>query len=229
MATENVWQRADDLTVRLFRVTCGLDLPCRDQWPKVVAVFLTQANERLASVILLLRKNHRSSAVIVTRSLFELAVNLAYIAKNIERRLPCYLRHGGNLLTKEEAELLQRRMRDNPHSVALEIVPGHAWTPLKRMCTGLGPGWVTEYRTFYRYASIPTHAGAFTLETSYEQLVKQQPMPASDKATLLITAIAFHLRIAEIAAKTFPKEVNPETVKSLTNEWRDLHSELSKQ
>ncbi len=110
MATGNVWQQATDLTDRVFQVTSGLNIPRGNHWHTIVTVFLTQANERLDSIRVLLDKNHWDSATILTRSLFEPAVNLAYITKDVSARLPEYLKHGGFPLTNEDAQQLQRKL-----------------------------------------------------------------------------------------------------------------------
>jgi len=167
--------------------------------------------------------------VILTRSLFELAVNLAYIATNTDTRLPRYLKHGGIPLTRVEAEQLQREIEKNPQPAMWDIVPSQAWKRLLEMCADLGPDWVKEYETFYRYSSVPTHAGAFTLGKNCMDLLEQQPPSAQEKATVLITASAFHLRVAEIAAKTFQEQISPEKVKALRGECQDLGQFLSKQ
>ncbi|MBI4338353.1 MAG: hypothetical protein HY680_00190 [Chloroflexi bacterium] len=229
MATENIYQRVIDLTDRIFQATSGLELPRGDQWQTVVTVFLTQANERLNSVRVLLEKNHWDSAVILARSLFELAVNLAYIAKNTDIRLPQYLKHGGIPLTEDEAEQLLREIEENPQPAARDIVPGQAWNPLKGMCADLGPNWLKDYETFYRYASVPTHAGAFTLGSRYKRLLLQQPPPARERATALITASTHHLRVAEITAKTFPEQIKLDKVMALRGECQQLGLALLKQ
>lgn len=227
--TENIWRRAVDLTNRVFEVTSGLDLPRGDQWATVVTVFLTQANQRLDSTRVLLDKTHWDSAVILTRSLFELVINLAYIAKNTAKRLPQYLKHGGIPLTNEEAQQLQQETETGTGPAVKGIIPGQAWRRLKDMCCDLGSDWLSEYETFYRYASVPTHAGGFTLGRNYVRLLHGQPPSDQERATVLITASAFHLRVAEIAAKTFPGQIDLEKVKALRSECQGLGQSLRRQ
>jgi hypothetical protein len=95
------------------------------------------------------------------------------------------------------------------------------------MCDDLGPDWLQEYETFYRYASIPTHAGAFTMESTLKSLLDQQPPTSWEKAKVLITASALHLRLTEIAAKTFPNEINIEKVQVLRDECSLLGKEIA--
>jgi len=229
LATQDIWQRTVDLSNRVFAVTSDIDLPHGDPWPTVVTLFLAQANERLHSVKVLSDSDndHWDSAVILTRSLFELAVNLAYIEKDANGRLTQYLRHGGIPLTHEEAEQLQQEIEQNPQPAVLGIVPARAWKKLQKMCKDLGDGWVREYEMFYRYSSVPTHAGAFTLGKTLIQLLQQSPPTAQQRAMVLITALALHLRVGEIGAKTFPREINLENVKTLRKERQDLGQSLS--
>lgn len=228
MVTESVWERTIDLTNRVFQVTSGLNLLHGDQWPGVVTVFLTQGNERLDSTRALLDNNHSDSAVILTRSLFELAVNLAYIAKNTAKRLREYLKHGGIPTTSQEAQQLQQDIDSGAPPAVIDIVPRQAWRRLKDMCCELGSGWLKEYGTFYRYASVPTHAGSFTLGNNYVQLLKQQPPSDRQKAVVLVSALAFHLRVAEISANVFPQEIKPEAVRELRTECEELGQTLAR-
>ena len=229
MTTESIGERLVDLTNRVFAVTAGLDLPHDSQWDAVLTVFLTQVNERLDSIRVLLDKNSRDSSVVLTRSLFELAVNLAYIAKDAEARMPEYLRHGGIPTTAEEFEKLREQLEEDDSAEGPDIVPARPWKPLKDMCTELGPNWLKEYITFYRLASIPTHAGSFTMGRSYKRLIEQQPPSDHEKATGVATALAFQLRVAEIVAEAFPQQVDLEKVKKLRSECQCLGHSLSKQ
>lgn len=230
MATKNLWQQAVDLTNRVSQVTSGLNLPRGNYWPTVVSVGLSQANERLDSIRTLLDKGYCDSAVILARSLFELAVNLAYISKDTKRRLPEYLKHGGIPLTNEDVQQLQRELelaQEQPPEVK-DIILGQTWRRLRDMCCDLGSQWPKEYETFFRYASVPTHAGSFTLGKNYEQLLRQQPRSDREKATGLITALDFHLRIAEVAADVFPQQIKLKIVKTLRAECQSLGQSLAK-
>lgn len=227
MHEENIWQQTIDLTDRLFRVSSGLDFPTGNYWPTLVIVSLRQANEILDSIRAVLAKNYWNSAVILTRSLFELTVNLAYIAKNPAKRLQDYLKHGGIPLTSEEAKHLEHKLVQGvyPQEVK-DVVPGQTWRRLKVMCCDLGSDWLKEYETFYRYSSVPTHAGAFTLCKNYNQLLKQELPSAREKALVLITATAFHLRLAEIAAKVFPEQIDLKKIQKLQTECHELGQQL---
>ena len=218
MTTDDLEQRIIDLTDRILQTTSCLDLPRGDWWPSVVAVFLYQANERLESVRLLLDENKADSATILVRSLFELAVNLAYIDKDTAQRLNKYLRHGCIPLNDEQAERLQQEIEEELEPK----VPRGSWKPLRDMCADLGPDWLKEYDTFYRYVSVPTHAGAFTLARDFVWLLEGHLPSARERTVCLITASAFHLRVAEIAARTFPDHINHAKVIALMVECSEL-------
>ena len=227
MTSTNSWDRAIGLTNRVFQVTSGLDLPRGNQWPTVVTVFLTQAHERLDSIRVLLDKGYWDSSVVLTRSLFELTVNLAYLAEDMPARLPEYLQHGGIPTTIMQVEELQAEIEQGDCPEVVEIVPGQAWRTLRGMCTELGLEWVREYETFYRYASVPTHAGSFTLGKSYSQLLKQELPSDGERAVVLVTTLVFHLRVVKIAATVFPTIIGPEAVQQLRTECQDLGQSLT--
>jgi hypothetical protein len=228
MATENLWQQAVDLTNRVFQVMSSLNLPRGNYWPTVVTVDLSKANEELDSIRTLLDKGYWDSTDILARALFELAVNLAYIAKDTKKRLPEYLKHGGVPLTNEDVQQLQLELAQEQPPEVKDIVPGQTWRRLKDMCCDLGSQWLKEFETFYRYVSVPSHAGSFTLGKNYKQLLEQQPLSEHQKAAVLITALDFHLRIAEVAADVFPQQIKLKTVKALRAECQNLGQSLAK-
>jgi hypothetical protein len=229
MARNNIWRQSVNLLDKVFQVTSGLSLPRGeegDYWQPVVAVFLSQANERLYSIRLLLDNNYEESSVILTRSIFELAVNLVYISKDSKKRLNQYLKHGVIPLTSEDVQQLQRKLAQEQPPEVKELVPGQAWRLLKDMCCDLGSRWLKEYETFYRYASVPTHAGSFTLTRNYPQLLEQKPPSDHDRAVVLFTALDFHLRVAAVAAHVFPKQIDPEVVKQMIVDCQKLGQSL---
>ena len=231
MERNNIWQQSVNLLDKVLQGTSGLSLPRGDRgdyWPAVVTVFLSQANERLYSIRLLLDNNCEASSELLTRSMFELAVNLAYIANNPAKRLPAYLKHGGIPFTNKEAQQLQQKLAQEQPPEVKDVVPGRTWMRLKNMCCDLGASWLKEYETFYRYASVPTHAGSFTFGKNYEQLLKQQPLSDRDRATVLVTALDFHLRVADVAATVFPEQIKINTVRKLASECSGLGLDLAK-
>jgi hypothetical protein len=228
MGRTDIWHRLVILAERLLQVTSGLDLPTGGPWHAVVAAFLVQTNEFLDSVRMLLKENSRDSAVILTRSLFEFAVNLAYIAKDTSPRLPEFLEHGGIPTTAEEINELREKLALDTAPEAGPIVPGRAWKGLKSMCEDLGPDWVKEYQTFYRLASVSAHGGSYTLGTIYKRLLEQGQASDHDNALVLVSALAFHLRVAEIAGTLFPTEISPDKIKEMRTECREIGQVLAK-
>ena len=226
MVTEDIWRQADGLMKRALAATSGINLPADDNWHIVVAVNLYQAYERLVSIFMLLVKGYRDSADVLTRSLFEVAVNLSYIAKDVEKRLPEYLRHGSFPLSKEDAEKIERRLRQKPPPQVKDIVPGQAWRPVSAMCDDLG--WSEEYYTFYRFVSTVDHAGSFKLGTSYLQILKREKPSDWDKSAVLVTALCFYLRVAEVAATVFPTQIKAETIANLSAQRNEMERFFAK-
>jgi len=218
--TEDIWQKADGLMKGALEATSGVALPTDDNWHRVVAVKLYQAYERLVSIFMLLVKGYRDSADVLTRSLFEVAVNVSYIDKDVEKRLPEYLRHGGFPLSKEDAKQIEGRLRQKPPPQVKDMVPGQAWRKLSAMCDELG--WSQEYYTFYRLVSTVDHAGSFTLGTSYLKLLKREQPSDWEKSAVLVTALCFYLRVAEVAAKVFPAQLKADTIADLSAQCNEM-------
>ncbi len=122
----DIWPKVMDLSNRSLQAASGLNLARGDNWSSTVMVFLHLGNERLDSVMRLLRRGSYDSSVILVRSLFELALNLAFIRLDVAIRLPEYLRHGGIPLSEEEAGELKRRSEDSQTKVK-DMVPGRSW------------------------------------------------------------------------------------------------------
>ncbi len=221
---QEVWPKALDLTNKALQATSGLNLPHGDHWTNTVIVFLHLANERLDSIRQLIIRGHNDSSVILVRSFFELAVNLAFIRQDVARRLPEYLRHGGIPTSEKEVDELKEKIAKfkDGQIKAEDIVPHKSWKAVVTMCRKLRGGWPKEYEVFYRSTSVPAHAGSFTLASNFVRLLEQQPIPDHDKASVLVTALDFHLRIAQMAAEVFSNEIQLQTLKELINECQGL-------
>lgn len=226
MVVDNILQKAIALKDSILQVTSGIDVTVDNYWSMFVCVGIHQGNKRSDAILTLLNKNDLDSAEILTRSLFELAVNLNYIAKSVEKRLPEYLIHGKVPITREEVEKLKGEIGNSGQLEARKIVPKNTWKTLRSMCCDLGLDWLDEYETFFRFVSIPTHAGAFTLGKSYIRLLENQPPSDSEKAIVLVTALDFHLRVADVAANVFPEQIKLETVKKMRSECQKLGKSL---
>ena len=227
MAAITVLEQVMDLANRVLGVTAGVDVPRGNHWPTVVTVFLSQSNARLDSIRILLNSDQWDSGTILTRSLFELAVNLCYISRDIDARLPEYLTHGGIPNTSEDAEKLMDELAAAGPPQVKDVIPVQAWKPLRDMCAALEPIWLMEYETFYRFASVPTHAGSFTLGQNFIELLENRTPSDNTKATVMITALGFHIRVAKIAANMFPNQIKAKEVEELNRDCGKLSQLLA--
>jgi hypothetical protein len=184
--TEDIWRKAVDLTKKVFAATPSITVRAGDRWQIVVAVQLYEARERLDSIGMILGKGHRDSGEVLVRSLFEIAVNLAYVAKNVEERLSEYLRHGGFPVSEEDADELLRKLSNESLAEMKEVVPERAWKSLRAMCCDLG--WLGEYGTFYRYLSVVGHAGSFRLMSNALRLLGKEPGSQWERASVLVSS-----------------------------------------
>jgi len=226
MTVDNILQKAIALKDSMLQVTSGIYVTVDNSWSMLVCVGIHQGNKRLDAILTLLNKNDLDSAEILTRSLFELAVNLAYIDEDVSVRLPEYLKHGKVPTTREEVEKLKEEMGNSGQLEARKIVPKNTWETLRSMCCDLGLDWLDEYETFFRFVSILTHADAFTLGENYKRLLEKQLPSDSEKATVLVTALDFHLRVASVTARVFPAQIKPELVKGMRDKCQELGQSL---
>ncbi len=211
---QNPWEATSDLFNQVISATTDLDLPYKGHWQTTVILFLVQANERLESVKLLLDADHDESAIILTRSIFELAVNACYISADVQTRLPEYLAHGGT-------------PTGDANQVFANSAPTRTWKRLDQMCKELGPVWVKHYETFYRYASVPSHAGSFTMGQSLLKLIAREAPSEEKKAEVLFTALILHMHLAKLAAQTFPTQIDMSAVQAVNTEYLGLAASLS--
>lgn len=226
MTAEQAWKQCLDLVDKVLGVTSGVELGQETQWHALVTLALSQSNKRLHSIRLLLEATDLDSAIILTRSLFELAANLVYINLDQSPRLSEYLRHAGIPIFPEEIEASKKRTQADSPRLNWSDVPKWPWRRLKVICDTLGEPWPHHYATVYRYASIPTHAGAFTLGRAYFELMERQSAPDSIRTTTLVIALAFHLQIGRVAAGTFAAQIDLDEVEGLVTEVRTLGGSL---
>lgn len=224
--TQSNWHKTLSLVERLLQSTSDLSFSYNDKWSVLVIVSLNQLNKRLNSVALLLRNADWASGVILTRSMFELSANLTYIFKDIGKRLPEYLEHGNIPITAEEIQKLQREIENGNTENVLNIIPTRSWKSMGEICSDLGEDWLNEYKSFYRYASIPSHAGAFILGESFMQLLREKPLTEKELSEVLITAVAFHLRVAKIVADSFPTRISIKKLDELDRECNEIGHSL---
>ena len=173
-----------------------------------------------------------SPAVVLCRYVFELAVNIRYLAIDPVGRVPRYLQHYRVGLSEEESdeidqELQSLRHQENHVEVSKLLNPGRAWANLKNMCRELG--WLDQYETTYRGSSERAHSGARTLGLEWDALVNKPPMLEYAISTNLLTAMLYHLRVEEVVGQVFPNlaldfKRDPAWVEKLT----ELQAELSR-
>lgn len=229
----NIWQKTNGLVVRLLTTTSELDFTYPDRWSVLLIVSLNQSNKSLNSVVWLLNNQDWDSGVVLTRSMFELSANLTYISKDIEKRLPKYLKHGKIPITAEELQQQQQEIQQYQQEVdngiisnTLNMIPKKPWIPMGAICGDLGVSWLNEYNSFFRYASIPTHSGAFMLGRSFMQLVEGNSPSNHELSGILITAASFHIRVAKVVARKFPLLISLEEVEKYETECNIIGKEL---
>ena len=216
MVIDEMWQETVALTKRVFGATPSFGVSTSNHWKIVVGVQLHEANERLNSIVMLLDKGYVESAHVLARSLFEIAVNLAYIEKDAEQRLPEYLKHGSFPLSEEDADQLEKKLSEESLEGVRGIVPGRGWRSTREMCCDLG--WSGEYGTFYRYLSVIGHAGSFRLMTNFLKLLEREPVQQWERVSVLLYAVSLYLRVSEVAAKVFPSKIRADEIADLTAE-----------
>ena len=222
----NTLEELSELCEQTLASVTGIGLRHRGaRWRSFLIVGLVQANERLHSVKLLLEADHADSATIVMRSLFELAVNAAFIERDKDSLVDEYLRHGDIPLTMEEAEEKERARKAGAETP----VPRSAWRPLKSMCRQLGDGWVDEYDTLYAFASVVTHAGSFTFGQQLNDMIEGNKPDDRTKTTVLVSALLYHLRIAAIVAREFPESIAPHTIAEHHEQCLEIGKRLAAQ
>ena len=199
-----------------------------DDWHRIVLLQLVRSRQALTGVMFLSSEQFYSPAVVLCRYVFELAVNIRYLAIDPVGRVPSYLRHYRVGLSAEESdeidqELQSLRHQENHGEVSKLLNPGRSWTNLKDMCRELG--WLDQYETTYRGSSERAHSGARTLGLEWDALVNKPPMLEYAISTNLLTTLLYHLRVEEVVG-----EVSPRLALDLKRDplWIEKFAELSK-
>ena len=179
-----------------------------DVWHQIVLLQLVRSRQALTGVIFLSSEQFYSPAVVLCRYVFELAVNIRYLAIDPAGRVPGYLQHYRVGLSAEESdridqELQSLRHQENDVEVSKLLNPGRSWLNLKHMCRELG--WLDQYETIYRASSERAHTGARTLGLEWDALVnKPPPMLEYAITTNLLTALIYHVRGRGSCWRSFP-------------------------
>ena len=99
-------------------------------------------------------------------------------------------------------------------------MPRYVWRKVPDMTNDLGSPWPEERDKFYPFVSVEAHTGSFILASVYGRLSRQEAPSDFSKATVLVTALVCHLRVATIAAECFPEEIDAEDIADLDQKSR---------
>ena len=179
----------------------------RNDWHQVVLFHVVRSRQALAGVRCLATEQLYSPAVVLSRHLFELGVNLRYLKNDPLTRVPKYLRHYRvpvGAQGREEKDQTLRSLREQEDHVGISklLVAGGSWVSLKEMCDELG--CLDQYETMYRGASELAHGGALGLGQEMVALVTGQPRPEHEIPPILLTALIYHHWVVEVCCEVFP-------------------------
>ena len=178
-----------------------------EDWPQVVRLHLSRSQQALHAVRLVLTHGLYGSAVVLSRHLFELAVNTRYLDKDAKTRIPLYLKHSRVRSTHEEAveidqELQPLRAEEDHGAISGLLIPGKSWQSLATMCEELG--CLEHYRTMYRSSSELAHGGAHGMAIEIMTLSGRRQRPNYELSGVLLTALIYYGWVVEISCKVFP-------------------------
>ncbi len=184
-------------------------------WSSFTIMGLGRACRHARSVDLLLTDEHEDyeGALVVGRTLFELAADLTYLHNDVGARLPKYFAHRGYPVSPAAEDELRAKIETGQ----FQFPPTKRWKPIKNICAELeredpGEAWRGIYETFYRGASEGAHAAIYP---TWDEFWKSHAHAYSaEKCHLLLVALnAFH-RVAHIV-------VPPSSARSLGALLRD--------
>ena len=197
-----------DLTDEVLRVPiASMTVDSKNYWDQIVFFHLIRAHQTLGSVRLTIAQEWYAPSVVLTRFLFELGINLRFLEKNVEDRVPVYLKHSGAVPTLDDVgeidSQLDRMKEENDHSgISQLLVPDHAWQRLKLMCEELG--YLEDYKTMYRLASETAHSGAHGMAIELLEHLGLERRPDWEIPGILITALTYYRLVVDVACRTFP-------------------------
>lgn len=201
-------QQAFDLTDEVLSVRIGINhIDLVEDWPQVVLLHLLRSQQALTAVRLVLANGLYGPAVVLSRHLFELAVNIRYLQKDAETRVPLYLEHSRVSSTLEEVvEIYQKLqpLREQEDHVAISelLVAGKPWRTMKEMCEEID--CLDDYLTMYRSASEVAHGGAHGMALEMLQLFGNQQRPDYELPAVLLSVLIYYGWVVEISCKVFP-------------------------
>ena len=190
----------------LYRFS-GLEFPgINGDWRNLSVSFLHKAHRCLGSIRLLVDEDWDGS-LILTRSLFELAVTVNYLAKDQDARITIFTQK----LPATDGQLEDQSQYSGFFRRSLPSV--------RDMCIDLGD-WALEYyeSAFYKYTSDAGHSGAWTIYRNLGQLIDATEADEVDQCRVLATSANLFLHAAGPALEFYPD-------KSLALEWQRLNRE----
>ena len=231
-------QRAFDLTDEVLRrkiVPDYNDLLEDNYWLSVVFLHLLRSWDALYAIRLIVAMGEgiptglRGPAIVLHRYIFELAVNLMYIHKDIENRVPSYLEHSGFPLTPDQIAETDDKIvslrRDKDYSGIMELLTPRwrrrPWKPLKEMCEELN--MIQSYDTLYVNTSNLAHGGAEGMSSEILQFFGRNLEGEYLVAGTLIGALEYYFRVVNIVHEVFP-DLRPNF--EFDDAWQESFKEL---
>ena len=173
------------------------------EWDEFVCAHLLLAREAVVAIKLLNEKDLEGPIDVVTRYLFELAVNLKYIANDLNERFPAYLAfHSLSEGQNKHDELIAKAKEQGDWSeLARSGSTRRPWKPLAEMCEDVGLEY--DRQTFYRVTSDIAHGGGASLIYAKGKLYQGNSRPEWQRAGKLAVAFRYYQQIAEVVTTTF--------------------------
>ena len=176
-----------------------------DEWPQVTLFHLLRSREALASIKLVSEHNLYGPAIVLHRYIFELAVNIMYISKDVENRLPEYLKHSRFPSGIEDVEEVDENLRNlqeqEDYSAITELLlPGRSWNNLE-MCEEVG--CLDLYQTMYRATSEVAHGGAHGMSIDMLVLIRQETRPGYQFPAILLGATEYYDWVVQVSCNVF--------------------------
>ena len=200
-------QKTSSLVDEIVSVPIFVNTDLAEDWAQVVCLHLLRSKQSLAAVRLILADRLYAPAIVVSRYLFELAVSIRYLDKDVEARVPCYLEHNRCPSSADETaeigqQIQQLRAQGNYVAISKLLVAGNSWQKMKAMCEELE--CLDHYYTMYRSASELAHSGAHGIALELMDLSGRQQRPDFELSKVLLTALIYYGWVVEISCKVFP-------------------------
>jgi hypothetical protein len=103
---------------------------------------------------------------------------------------------------KVESQLDEMWEKGDHAGIAILLLPGTAWKPLKQMCEDVG--LLDHYYTMYRMASEAAHGGAHGMATELLEHMGIEQRPQWEVSGALVTALIYYGWVVEVDCKALP-------------------------